>query len=67
MADKYIHELPKEESFDAWVKSIPECCKNCENASWHSLVTTENQIAVMVCPILYKCEKRKENMQINGR
>ena len=66
MADKYVHELPKEESFNAWVNSIPECCKTCENASWHSLVTIREQGAIMDCPIMQKCEKRMEALSVNG-
>lgn len=67
MADKFIHELPKEESFDAWVASIPECCKKCEKASWHSIVTIREQGAIMDCPIMRSCEKRKEALTANGR
>ena len=66
MADKYVHELPKEESFDAWADSIPECCKKCEDASWHSIVTIGEQVAIMCCPILCSCIKRKEALQVNG-
>ena len=62
--DKFVHELPKEESFDAWVASIPDCCKKCEKASWHSTVTVGEQGAIMACPVIYKCEKRKEALTV---
>ena len=67
MPDKFIHELPKEESIDAWVASIPECCKKCENASWHSVVTIREQGAIMDCPIMCSCEKRMEALCVVAR
>lgn len=66
MAYKFIQQLPKEESFDDWVSAIPECCKKCEKASWHSLVTIREQGAIMDCPILSSCAKRKEALSVNG-
>lgn len=64
MADKYIWELPKEDSFQSWLKKIPDCCKECEKAEWRAITSISEFGAILYCPDFRVCKNRKE--EVNG-